>query len=101
MKHTFLNGRIVIEEAALQSDLERLTCEFCGHPSCCHSCDESQEGQEPEIPVVDRIRYNGMIDALESLVLSLTLVGVITNEDPKANEAIQTTLDAIENSVEI
>lgn len=105
---TFLNRRLGLTVCGdgysdVVSDLERLVCPSCECENCCHSCDGSQgadeNNREGEDDVLNRLQYNAALDGLESLLLALVGAGVIDQqEDPKVNEAIQTTLDAIVNT---
>jgi hypothetical protein len=106
---TFLDGTIRIKSfgkgGRIETDLERETCPFCGSSDCCFSCDGSvshfekeEDKTESEEEVATRIKFNGALDGIESLLLSLCSADLLKSEDPKVNEALQTTLDAIANN---
>lgn len=106
---TFLNGKIQINladdgGASINTDIDRMVCPSCGCADCVFSCDGSQGADEnngeDEEDVADRVGYNGALDGLESFLMALVASGVINqSEDPRVNEAIQTTLDAFENHI--
>ena len=74
------------------------TCVKCGRQNCLYQCDGSLIGQvEEEEEVVDRIRGNGAIDAILSLILAHACAG-IDIESPAYLEGIETAFDAIANS---
>lgn len=97
----------------LFSDIPRQLCPHCGEPMCMFSCDESQaggftdEGKEvaetDDDTMLNRIKGNISLDAIESFVLNL-----VTTLDKKGvdlelwrddlNCAINSTLDAIDNN---
>ena len=98
---TLHNGTIHINCGEITSDLEREVCPACGQELCCFNCDGSQSGAyESEGEVADRLRFNGALDALESMLFAAAMGGFITtSEDPKWNKIIDTVLDAIGNNL--
>lgn len=62
-KNRLLGGKV--------SQLERLACPSCSSPDCNFECDGSQvDDMETTEEVTKRLKFNGMLDALESIVLA-------------------------------
>lgn len=79
---TFLNGKIKINGGRFLRRIER---------DCCYDSVEND---------IRAICSNSALDGMESLLLSLVMSGVITqSEDPRVNESLQTTLDAISDNL--
>ena len=109
---TLLHGTIELsfgpeEGGSIVTGLERETCPICNLPDCCFSCDmskaEHEDAEEPkpqsEDEVAERLKFNGGLDALESMLLAAACAGLLaTSEDPRWNEIIQTTMDALGNN---
>ena len=110
---TLLNGKIELtfgqagEAGKVASGLEREICPLCGSPDCCFSCDgskaEYEDAEEPkpqsEEEVAERLKFNGGLDGLESMFLAAACAGLIPqSEDPRWNDIIETTLDALGNN---
>jgi hypothetical protein len=97
----FLVGgkRLVVTGNRIESELVRETCPSCGGKSCCFDCDGSQGGEFPNSAdeVSGRLRYNGMLDALESIVLAQACAGVKV-DDPQYIVGLETALDAFGNN---
>jgi len=100
--YEFLNGKLIITEndgcTKIESSLERMTCPSCSQANCCNDCDGSQgadeNNEETEEDVIDRQRYNAVLDGIESFLLGIVCSGI--SDIPKINQALQTTLDAVE-----
>jgi hypothetical protein len=101
------DGAYIYGSCAIETSLERETCEHCGEEDCCYSCDLSVaqmqdatsklEG-DPEEQVAGRLKYNGALDGMESLILALGAAGVDI-ESPAFQEAVETALNAIGNNL--
>lgn len=78
-------------------------CKYCDQATCYHSCDEStyseDENSETEEEVADRRAFNGAVDGVESLILSLACNGVDVESDT-FQDAVNGCLDAIGNNME-
>ncbi|MCE9554679.1 MAG: hypothetical protein K8T91_15085 [Planctomycetes bacterium] len=92
-------------QGTIRSDLERQVCPFCGLPDCCYHCDEAAAGgfgkeaekiAESEAEIVDRLKFNGALDAVESLVLARACAGIDVNS-PAYLEGIETAINALGN----
>lgn len=108
-KHTVirldsLGIELVVEGqgGSITSDLQRETCPYCGMADCCFSCDESQacglnaNDDDPADGVAGRLKFNGALDAVESLVLAHACAGIDVNS-PAYLEGIETAINALGN----
>lgn len=87
----------------IESFIKRETCDHCGKPDCCYTCDgsvadlqsiQSARLGDPEDKVAARLQANGAIDGIESLTLALAAAGFGV-ESPAFEEAVETVLDAV------
>jgi len=82
--------------AMLTSDLEREVCPFCSKADCCYNCDESTAGKEDDVE--GRIRFNGVLDGIEAMILAHAAAGIDV-ESPAYLEGIETAVEAAGNNV--
>jgi hypothetical protein len=100
------NGAIILsiegKGGQVVSSLARAICPSCANSDCCFSCDGSQgaddNNEETEEDVANRLTYNGVMDAIESLVLAHACAGINVTS-PKYIEGIITTIDAAGNEL--
>lgn len=104
---TLFDGKIVLDVdnggGSIQSNLERETCPFCNQADCVFSCNGSQ-GETDEAEEVNdvegRIRFNGVLDGIESMLLGCAVAGLIAqDEDPVWNNIIKGVLDGAGNNL--
>lgn len=78
-------------------------CAYCNQATCYHSCDQStyedDEHEESEEEVAERRGFNGAVDGVESLILSLACNGIDVESDT-FQDAVNGCLDAIGNNME-
>ena len=87
---------------AIEQGLPRETCPSCNQPLCCWDCDGSQgadeSNKETDDNMISRVKYNTVLDTVESLLLAMACAGIDLN-DPKYTTAVETTLDAAGNAL--
>ena len=75
-------------------------CPYCGKPDCCYDCDQSRgnpdNGEDEGVP--GRLRLNGAVDGIMSLVLAHACAGVDI-KSPKYVTGVQTAIDACINNL--
>ena len=87
------------------SDLQQSACPHCEGFECCFTCDESQAGgfsktsiTESEEEVSTRLKYNGAIDGIESMILAHACAGIDVTT-PDYLEGIETAVEAVGNNL--
>jgi len=86
---------------SINSDLhDRKVCPGCGKELCMFDCHYSQgvlEDGESDDDVRNRLRFHGMMDALESMILAHACAGIDVT-DPDYIEGIEIAVDACGNN---
>ena len=84
------------ENGELQSELKREICIFCSQPDCNHTCHCSKipSDEQTDDDISFRLRYNAMLDTIESLILSHAFAGVDVS-DPRYIAGVKDTLEAL------
>lgn len=100
MRFSFLSGSLEVEvsrrldghglQGRLASQLSRQELPYAADAK------ELPDGKD----IDEVIGYNGALEGLEALLLSLCCEGLITKVDARVDSAIQTALDAINNAYE-
>lgn len=97
---------IVVTPATITDEMGRSTCPHCNRGSCCYSCEGSTaqmvDGNtnpaiQSEEEVSARLRGNGALDGITSLILACYAAGIEINT-PAFLEAIETAVQAVENA---
>lgn len=88
---------------SIASDLKE-TCPHCGQADCQFDCDDSQgacgedcDNEETEDDVAGRMRFNAMMDAIESITLAHACAGMDVTK-PAYLEGIETAVQACGNN---
>jgi hypothetical protein len=83
---------------SVSSDLERIRCPVCGDPACntCWCGSQAEASDEDAEDATLRLRHNGALDGLESLILAHACAGIDVTT-PAYLEGIETAVDAIAN----
>lgn len=97
---------IKLTPAIISDRIERGLCPHCNEPDCCYSCELStaqmlNSKTEPPIQTEDevaaRLKANGAIDGITSLILACHCAG-INVKTPAFLEAIETAIAAVGNN---
>lgn len=104
MIREFLNGQIIVECSEkgiwrITSVYPREICGYCGSESCCFQCDGSQaadDEENPESEVVARLKINGALNGIESMLLALLRVDIL--DSYILDNILQEVIDATANN---
>ena len=94
-----LNGKIEISLNGVSDNLHEV-CPGCSCGDCYFECDGShtlpEELQETEEQAIGRIKWNGFVDGIMSLLLALSAEG---HDIESMESCVQTALDAGSNNL--